>query len=116
MNSTQNYNARFQNKASFEGKKYNSKKHSTPSVTSATTVTKDAPKVTPISNKNLGVISPGVALKQRYEKLMSLNYNKQLDEIRDNLKKIEKTQIKAQKGEVIKKVMFSENIINSHPL
>ena len=96
MNSTQNYNARFQNKASFEGKKYTSKKNSTPSVTSATTVTKDANKVAPNSNKNnLGAISPGVALKQRYEKLMALNYNKQLDEIRDNLKKIEKTQIKA---------------------
>ena len=50
-------------------------------------------------------------MKSRYEKLMSFSHNKQLDEIKDNLLRLEKTKQKKVVAEVPKKVMFSEDVV-----
>ena len=50
-------------------------------------------------------------LQTRYEKLMNFNTSKQLDELKNNLKRLEKEQlIQAMKKGKPKKVMFTEDI------
>lgn len=41
---------------------------------------------------------------------MSFSYNKQLDEIKDNLQRLEKKQSKKNMNTVPKKVMFAEDV------
>ena len=50
-------------------------------------------------------------MQTRYEKLMNFSYNKQLDEIKDNLQRLEKTQSRKNVLLAPKKVMFSEDVI-----
>ena len=50
-------------------------------------------------------------LQSRYEKLMNFSYAKQLDEIKDNLQRLEKTQSRKNINNIHKKVMFSEDVV-----
>ena len=56
------------------------------------------------------------ALQDRYQKLMNFSYTKQLDEIKDNITRIEKVQSKQSSNQVVKKVMFSEDVVIDKPV
>ena len=60
-----------------------------------------------------GVVNQG--LQDRYQKLMNFSYTKQLDEIKDNITRIEKVQSKQNSNQVVKKVMFSEDVVIDKP-
>ena len=60
-----------------------------------------------------GVANQG--LQDRYQKLMNFSYTKQLDEIKDNITRIEKVQSKQNSNQVVKKVMFSEDVVIDKP-
>ena len=57
-------------------------------------------------------------LKSRYEKLMNFNYSKQLDQMNDNLQRIDKQQQQQQQphhrnsNTGAKRVMFSEDVLD----
>ena len=50
-------------------------------------------------------------LQNRYEKLMNFNYTKQLDEIQDNIKRIDKQQIRKSLAPK-RRVMFTEEVFD----
>jgi len=80
-------------------------------------VTENTPNGTLVSSSAAAPASttaPGSSnqnLQSRYEKLMNFSYTKQLDEIKDNLQRLEKTQSRKNINNIQKKVMFSEDVI-----